>query len=114
MLEDTAFSIEDFPDAVCLTVDLLSRNKDKESKAEAIYKIYDSSDRRAWVVKVADRIANLEDGVASMGAEWFFGGYDKSSFLILGLSSEKLGEDHALVRHLSDALAAAYEAFGGK
>lgn len=111
VLEDTKLTIEDFPDAVRLTVDLLSRNKAKESKAEAIRKVYESKDRRAWVVKVADRIANLEDGAASMGADWFFGGYDKSSALILKLASDKLDKDHALVRHLSDALAAAHEAF---
>lgn len=102
--EDTDFEVRKFPLRVRQMVDLLTRRKGKESKRVYILRVLASMDLPAIIIKVADRIDNLEDGGKSFGRSWLKN-YLKSSRLIHTMAVERAGlGKHPLISRLDETI----------
>ena len=109
VLEDTDVPIDEYPQAVQDIVQLLTKG-DGEGDA-ALRRVFESGNKRAMIIKVADRIDNVTDAVGSMSARWWFNRYRRSSMLILHLAQETLGSSHGITNELENAIIRADIAF---
>jgi len=97
VLEDTDHGIEQFPLRVEQLVDLLTV-KDYENKSRMVDRICASRDREGLLIKLADRIDNLSDGVKTFDSEWVQR-YVKNTVRLLKGTFEDCHE-HELWNHL--------------
>lgn len=114
VVEDTDYDISDFPDEVLEIVALVTRDKRIESKADFIKRTFASGNKDAALVKLADRIDNVEEGVRTIGKKWYKKTYRDSSLLVYALSIKVLGLDHPLPEVLLHKIEAADKKFGIK
>lgn len=106
------YDLSHLPARVHELIDLVTRDKAKETKPEFIERTFGANDKEAALIKVSDRIDNLEEGVTTLGRDWYLKGYRDTSIQIHRLASNVLGKNNLLVKLLRHRIDEADKLFG--